>query len=141
MVKFFEIMLKNRSHIFLENLIRLHFQKNLLISAPSAPPETIEAVLLNNSAVYLKFTPPPLIDRNGIIRYYQVKFVLMLSFWKDMVPLSDLKNASPLVLCHIFTTLLLGRSRSGAHFQDVFSLSVALSRCGTTIEQHDHWRK
>ncbi len=28
---------------------------------------------------------------------------------------------------YIFTTLLLGRSRSGASFQDVFSISLALS--------------
>lgn len=39
---------------------------------PSEPPQTIEAILLNNSAVYLKFTPPPVHGRNGIIRTYQV---------------------------------------------------------------------
>ncbi len=31
------------------------------------------------------------------------------------------------IVCNVFTTLLLGRCRSGAPFRDVFSISVALS--------------
>ncbi len=41
-----------------------------------------------------------------------------------------------------FTTLLLGRSRVGTPFQDVFfDIDSAISQCGTTIEQHYSRRK
>ncbi|XP_046680537.1 roundabout homolog 2-like isoform X2 [Homalodisca vitripennis] len=43
-----------------------------LEDVPSEPPSHMEAVLLNSSAVYLKWKPPPQYAHNGILRSYQV---------------------------------------------------------------------
>ncbi|XP_039293123.1 roundabout homolog 2 isoform X2 [Nilaparvata lugens] len=40
--------------------------------APSMPPTHMEAILLNSSAVHLKWKPPPSHAHNGIIRSYQI---------------------------------------------------------------------
>jgi hypothetical protein len=42
------------------------------ILVPSEPPTQMEAILLNSSAVYLKWKPPPPNSHNGILRNYQV---------------------------------------------------------------------
>ncbi|XP_065215201.1 protein sax-3-like [Planococcus citri] len=43
-----------------------------LEDVPSEPPQQMEAVLLNTSAVYLKWAPPPVKAQNGVIKVYQV---------------------------------------------------------------------
>ncbi|XP_049536021.1 roundabout homolog 1-like [Anopheles darlingi] len=40
--------------------------------APSEPPFALEALLLNSSAVYLKWKPPPVTAQNGILRSYNI---------------------------------------------------------------------
>ncbi|RZF42615.1 hypothetical protein LSTR_LSTR001410 [Laodelphax striatellus] len=42
------------------------------VDAPSMPPTHMEAILLNSSAVHLKWKPPPSHAHNGIIRSYQI---------------------------------------------------------------------
>ncbi|KAJ9575392.1 hypothetical protein L9F63_025657, partial [Diploptera punctata] len=42
------------------------------LDVPSEPPTQIEAILLNASAVYLKWKPPPPNSHNGILKNYQV---------------------------------------------------------------------
>lgn len=43
-----------------------------LNTVPSSPPINMEAVLLNTSAVYLKWQPPPNESMNGVLRNYHV---------------------------------------------------------------------
>lgn len=43
------------------------------ISVPSEPPTHMEAMLLNATAVYLKWKPPPPSSHNGLLRGYQVQ--------------------------------------------------------------------
>ncbi|XP_052863917.1 roundabout homolog 2-like [Anopheles cruzii] len=43
-----------------------------LEDAPSEPPYAMEALLLNSSAVYLKWKPPPAAVQNGILRSYNI---------------------------------------------------------------------
>ncbi|XP_049771254.1 protein sax-3-like [Schistocerca cancellata] len=43
-----------------------------LEDVPSEPPTQIEATLLNATAVYLKWKPPPASSHNGVLRSYQV---------------------------------------------------------------------
>lgn len=43
-----------------------------MLIVPSAAPTNMEAVLLNTTAVYLKWQPPPTENLNGILRNYYV---------------------------------------------------------------------
>lgn len=55
-------------------LIYLHVLKIIikLFLVPSEAPTHMEAILLNSTAVHLKWKPPPLYTHNGIIRSYMV---------------------------------------------------------------------
>ncbi|XP_058122733.1 roundabout homolog 2-like [Anopheles ziemanni] len=43
-----------------------------LEDVPSEPPYGMEALLLNSSAVYLKWKPPPVMTQNGILLHYNI---------------------------------------------------------------------
>lgn len=51
---------------------------NGFISVPTEPPTNIEAVLLNSSAVHLKWKPPLQYALNGVLKSYQVIFFPLL---------------------------------------------------------------
>lgn len=51
---------------------------NGFISVPTEPPTNIEAVLLNSSAVHLKWKPPLQYALNGVLKSYQVIFLPLL---------------------------------------------------------------
>ena len=42
---------------------------------PSAPPQSLTGIAVSSTVVMLTWSPPPLIDINGIIRYYVVKIM------------------------------------------------------------------
>lgn len=44
----------------------------VVITAPGEPPSQLEAVLVNASAVYFKWQPPPVHSQHGVLQGYQV---------------------------------------------------------------------
>ncbi len=46
----------------------------LCCSAPSAPPRNVEVTFVNSSSIRIRWTSPAVVNKNGLIRYYIIKF-------------------------------------------------------------------
>ena len=51
------------------------FENTIFLAAPTSPPQDIEGVVFNSSALSIRWRPPPFEDQNGIIVGYIVRLL------------------------------------------------------------------
>lgn len=59
--------------------------KTFLFTVPSDPPSHMEALLLNSSAVYLKWKPPSLQTHNGKLRIFFQWSLIEVAFFGSLI--------------------------------------------------------